>query len=128
MWREPTPHPRPLRDPPELRADAGRGPRSAARRSIYDAEQRTDRHRPPSVEPWRQLLPGPIVHPYLTTLAALATADQHRPTAAIEVGLCQCERFPDPQPRAPHHDDERTQPQPSEAAPSRAHDGDDLLH
>jgi hypothetical protein len=60
--------------------------------AVEDAEQRTDRHRLASFEPWLELLEAPVVHADLAALAALAAAHQHRATPRVEVELSQIQR------------------------------------
>jgi hypothetical protein len=54
---------------------------------------------------WLQLLPRPHVHADFAAAAALAAADEQRAAAMVEVGLAKRQRFCDPQPGAPQHDD-----------------------
>ena len=42
-------------------------------------------------------------------LLAFAVADDHSPTPRVQVGLGERQRFADPQPGAPEHDDQRAQ-------------------
>src|SRR2546423_13250463 len=79
------------------------------------------------MKPRRQLLPPPSVHPDLAPLAALAMADQDRPSVCIEIALGQSERFADPQTRAPQHDDQATEPDAIRLITGGAHHRDDLL-
>jgi hypothetical protein len=51
------------------------------------------------------VLGGPPVHANLASAAALPHADQHGAAVGIKLGLGDCERFADPQPRAPEHHD-----------------------
>jgi len=51
------------------------------------------------------MLPGPAVHSDLAPPAALPGADQDGAALSVKVGLCQRERFADPQPGSPQHDD-----------------------
>jgi len=60
----------------ELDADSGWGAWPTAGRATQDAEQRPDRHRCPDLEPRRELLPRPAVHPDLAPLAALSPPDE----------------------------------------------------
>src|SRR3954469_6877804 len=79
----------------------------APSRGAVDApEQRPERQLDPRLEPWFELLPGPVVHADLAAAAALAASDQQRSAARVEVGLGECERFADAQASAPEHDDE----------------------
>jgi hypothetical protein len=71
----------------QLCADRRRRPRSSACRSVDDAEECANRHLGSVLEPGPKLLPAPVVHPDLTSLAALAGADQDRATAGIKVAL-----------------------------------------
>lgn len=71
-----------------------------------DAEQRSHGKLGAGVEPRLQLLPGPLVHPDLTTTATLAAPHQQRPATAIEVALVEQQGLVDAQPGAPQHDDQ----------------------
>ncbi|HEY1517509.1 MAG TPA: hypothetical protein VGF91_13895 [Solirubrobacteraceae bacterium] len=46
------------------------------------------------------------IHPDLAALAAFPGPDQHSAPVAVKVGLGQGERFADPQPGTPEHDDQ----------------------
>ena len=91
------------------------------------AEQRADREPDAELLPGLELLPRPAVHPHLATLAAFAVADKHSPAASVQVGLGERERFSDPQPRSPQHDDQRAQTHAIGARARGTHHGDDLL-
>lgn len=73
--REPSSHPSTRGNLMQLGADPGRSPRSSARWTPQDAEQRADWKLGAQREPRRELLPAPPVHPNLAALAALAMAD-----------------------------------------------------
>jgi len=83
------------REPAELAAHGGAGPRPPARRAIDDAEQRPDRKLGSCVQPRPQLVPAPFVHPDLATAAAVAVADEDRSAVVVEVALGERERFLD---------------------------------
>src|SRR5215207_6002858 len=131
-WRswcggEASPHAGPVGEAAELRAGGGGRPRPASRRSADDAEQRSDRQLDARLDPGRELFEGPVVHSDLAAAAALATADEQRSAACVEVGLGERERLVDAQARAPEHDDQPAQPAAVDAVAGTAHDGDDLL-
>src|SRR5215210_1018606 len=111
----------------QFRAGGAGCPRPSACRTADDAEQRSDRQLDSGLEPWFELLPGPVVHPHLAAAAALAASDQQRSAAPVEVGLGERERLADPQASAPEHDDQAAQPAAVDALAGLAHDGDDLL-
>jgi hypothetical protein len=73
------------------------------------------------------LLPHPPVHADLAPAAALAAADEHRSTAAVEVRLAERERLMDAQPGSPEHDNERTQATAVCCVAGGSHHGDDVL-
>jgi hypothetical protein len=50
-------------------------------RAVDDAEQRSDRQLEQRLEPWRELLPGPIVHADLPAATALAAPYRQRAAA-----------------------------------------------
>jgi len=82
--------------PAQFRSGGRTGPVSAARRSVDDTEQRTDRKLDPQLEPGTKLLPGPCIHADLAAPAALAVADEQRAAAVIEIGFGEAEGFLDP--------------------------------
>src|SRR5215210_5958926 len=63
--REASPHASLAGDAAQLGAGGGGRPGPPARGAVDDAEQRTDRQFDPRLEPGRELLPGPVVHPDL---------------------------------------------------------------
>jgi hypothetical protein len=69
----------------------------------------------------------PAVHADLAALIALAVADEQRSAVGIEVGFIKRERFADPQPGAPEHNDDAAQPDTVGTISGSAHHGDDLL-
>jgi hypothetical protein len=81
--------------PAQLRSGGPTGPVPAARRSVDDAEQRTDRKLDPQLEPRAKLLPGPCIHADLAAPSALAVADEQRAAAVIEIGFGEAEGFLD---------------------------------
>jgi hypothetical protein len=111
----------------QLGANGAGSPRPSLGGSVDDAEQPPDRERLTALDPGAQLVPAPVVHADLAALAALATADQNRAGALVEVGLAKLERLRDAQPGAPEHDDQAAQPVAVGARPGLAHHGDDLL-
>jgi hypothetical protein len=54
-------------------------------------------------------------------------ADLNRAPDPIQIALGERERFADPQPGAPEHDDQPPKPDAVGAIAGGAHDGDDLL-
>jgi hypothetical protein len=74
-----------------------------------------------------ELLPGPPVDPDRSPLAALATAHENRAACPVEIALLKSERFADPLPRPPRHND-HAQLETIGAIARYAHYGDDLLH
>jgi hypothetical protein len=107
--REASPHAGGGRCAAELGA-GGRGcPRSAAGRSVDDAEQRADGKLNAELEPGLEFLPAPVVHADFAAASALAAADEQRAAALIEIGLGERERFVDAQPGSPD-DDEAAEP------------------
>ena len=86
---------------------SGRGcPRSAARRSVDDAEQRPDGKLDADFEPGLEFLPAPVVHADFASASALAASDQQRAASLIEIGLGEVECFLDAQPGSPKDDDQ----------------------
>jgi hypothetical protein len=81
----------------ELRADRGGRPRSPARRTVDDAEQRPDRQLCPCAEPRPQLLPAPLVHADLASAPSLAVADHQQSGPVVEIVLGESERLLDAQ-------------------------------
>jgi hypothetical protein len=67
----------------KLRSDPSGSARPTARRSSEHTEQRVYRKRGSEHEPRLELLPCPAVHPDLTPLTTLATADQHSAARGI---------------------------------------------
>jgi hypothetical protein len=92
-------------------ACGGGGPRPSARLAVDHAEERSDWHFDPAVEPGPELVEAPVVHADLAALAALALADQERAAARAEVWFGQGHRLADPEAGAPEHDDQRPQAQ-----------------
>src|SRR5829696_8590328 len=125
--REASPHAGLAGDASQLGARGGRRPRAPARGAVDHAEQRSDRQLYPRVQPGRELLPRPVVHPDLAAAAALAAPHEQRTATRIQVGLDERERLVDPQARPPQHDDQAAQPAAVHAVAGAAHDRDDLL-
>src|ERR687896_1400707 len=100
---------------------------ASACRAVDDAEQRTDRQRPPRLKPWQELLPAPGVHADLAPAPALAAPDHERPAALLEICLGESERFLDAQPGTPHNHDEPSQAPAVRPLTGGAHHGDDLF-
>jgi hypothetical protein len=84
---------------------------SAARRSVDHTEQRTDGELLAEILPWVKLVPRPLVHADFTTFVAFPVPDQNRSARVLKVGLCQGERFADPEAGSPEHDDQRAKAQ-----------------
>ena len=70
-------------------------PGPAARRSVDDAEQRSDGKFESALEPGLDFLPPPVVHADLASASALPAADEQRASARIEIALGQGERLLD---------------------------------
>ena len=73
------------------------------------------------------MLPSPVVHAGLASLAALAAADEQRSSPLVEVGFGECERFVKAQTGPPQDHDETAEPLAVRRVAGGAHDGDDLL-
>jgi hypothetical protein len=112
----------------QLTADQCRRARSAARRAVQHAEQRTDRELGAELEPRPELLKRPAVDPDLAPPAALTGAHNDSAAVSVKIGLGERERFADPQPRAPQHHDHPAQPDSLMVLAGGAHHRDDLLH
>ncbi len=112
MRSEPTPDPCCGCGAVQLRTHAGWTARAATRRSVQDAEERSDWEVLAQLDPWLQLLPRPAIHSDLAAFAAFALAHQDRAATWIKVSLGERERLTDPQTGTPQHDDESTQPDP----------------
>src|SRR5829696_6755284 len=108
--REASPHAGLAGDASQLGARGGRRPWASARGAADHAEQRSDWQLDPRLEPRRELLPRPVVHPDLAAAAALAAPHQQRATARVQVGLGERERLVDAQAGSPQHDDQAAQP------------------
>ncbi len=121
-------HSGPGRDNSHLCAGGSRRPRPTTGSSMDDTEQRSDRQLPSELEPRRELIPRPVVHPDFASPAALAAAHQDRAAFTVEVALGWGERLADPHSRPPQHNHQPAQANAFRASPGRAHDGDDLLH
>src|SRR5918995_2160059 len=72
-------HPGLAGDAAQFRAGGAGRPRPSTCRTVDDAEQRSDRQLDPGLEPWFELLPGPVVHPHLAAAAALAAPTSSDP-------------------------------------------------
>jgi len=116
--REPAPHSRCGGGPAQLAARGCRLPVAPGGRAVDHAEQRADREPDMELLPGLEVLPRPAVHPHLATLVAFAAADKHSPPASVQVCLGERERFADPQPRSPQHDDQRAQTHPIRPPPA----------
>ena len=104
------------------------GARPAASRAAQDAEQRADRQARTKLEPGIELLPRPTVHPDLAALdRPFRGGPESRRSRRSRSLSAQRERFADPQPGAPQHDDQPPKPDAVGLITSGAHDGDDLL-
>ena len=128
MRREPAAHPGRAGGVAQLDANPGWGAGAAAGGAPEHAEERANRQPGADREPRLELLPGPPVHPDLAALAALAAAHQHGAACPVEIALLQGERFADPQPCTPKHDDHAAQPETVGAIAGCAHHGDGFLH
>ena len=84
------------RGPAHIRSGGGAGPVTTTRRTVDDAEQRTDRKLNPALEPRMEFIPAPVVHADLAAASALAASDEQGAAAVIEVGLGEAEGFLDP--------------------------------
>jgi hypothetical protein len=127
MRREAAAHAGLHRDASQLRTHGTRRPGPAACRSVDDAEQVTHGEFGAGGGPRPQLFPAPVVHADLAALSAFAVADEQRTAAFIEVALGEVERFGDPKPRAPEHDDQAAQAVAVDARTGVAHHRNDLL-
>jgi hypothetical protein len=56
------------------------------------------------LQPGIKLLPSPLVHSDLATLATPTMADEHRSALALEVSLGECQGFADPKTGSPKND------------------------
>src|SRR5512144_1138590 len=74
------------------------GPLAATRRAGEDAEERPDGQFESALEPRLELGPSPRVHADLAAAPTLATPDEQRATALIEIGLSERQRLADAQP------------------------------
>ena len=127
VWREPAADAGRLGGVVQLHPDAGGSAWPAAGGAAQNAEQCADGQIGAELEPGIETFPTPAVHPDLAALAAFPGADQQRAPVAVKVGLGQSERFADPQPGTPEHDDHAAQPYALCAVAGGAHHGDDLL-
>jgi hypothetical protein len=93
VWREASPHPGLAGDAARLAAGGGGRPGPPSGGAVDDAEQRSDRQLDPRLEPWFELLPGPVVHADLAAPAALAPPHQQRSASCVEVGLGERQRL-----------------------------------
>lgn len=75
----------------------GRGfPASPGGRPVDHAEHGADRELAADLEPWLDLFPGPAVHSYLASLAALTTSDEYGAAVSVKVALLKGECLADP--------------------------------
>src|SRR5215207_8094592 len=102
---EASPHAGLAGDAAQLGARGGRRPWASPRGAVDHAEQRSDGQLDARLEPRRELLPRPVVHPDLAAAAALAAPHEQRTAARVKVALGERERLVDAQPGAPQHDD-----------------------
>jgi hypothetical protein len=105
VWREAASDPGRLRGGAELAADPGGRARSTPRRAAQHAEQRSDGQINAELDPGVEVLPCPAVHPDLATFAALSVPDRDRTTHPVKIAFGEGERFADPEPGTPQHDD-----------------------
>jgi hypothetical protein len=80
--------------------------------AVDHAEQRPDRHLDAVLQPGVDVFEPPVVHTDLEAPAAFAVPNEQGAPSFVDVGLGQRERFGDPQPAAPQHSDQRTDPEP----------------
>src|SRR5687768_6095436 len=78
MRCETPPNPCPNRQPAQRLPGAAGVPGLTSPRSSDDAEEGAQRERASVLEPWRQLLPTPLVHPDLAALATFAFSNDQR--------------------------------------------------
>jgi hypothetical protein len=104
-----------------------KAPSVSGGRAVDYAEKSPDGEIASDLEPWLQLIPGPAVHPDLAALPALAPPNQHRTAQTVEIRFGKVECLADPEPGAPQHHDQGTQPCTVWTVAGGAHDGDDLL-
>ena len=93
-------------DVSQLGTHSGVRPHASARWSGHDAKQRADRELGSGVKPGLELLPGPLVHPDLAAMAALAAPHEQRPAASVQVALVERQGLVNAQSGAPEHDDQ----------------------
>jgi hypothetical protein len=105
VGREPATNPGGQGGATQLAADPRGGAWPAAGRAAQHAEQRADGQGRAELQPGIEMVPGPTVHPDLAPPAAFPGANEDRAALSVKVGLGQRERFADPQPGAPQHDD-----------------------
>ncbi len=74
-------------------SDAGGRPGASLRRTVDDAQQRSEPQGDAGAKPRVDLLPRPPIHADLTSLRTLAAADEDRAALAIEITFGQRQRF-----------------------------------
>jgi hypothetical protein len=70
-------------------------PHFAARGTVDDAEELTDRQLDSQLEPGLQLFPAPCVHADVAVAPALAAMDKQRAAAVIQISFGERQRFLD---------------------------------
>jgi hypothetical protein len=93
VWREAPTDTRWRASPALVRAGGGARPRSAARGTGDDAEERPDWQVDPQLEPGPRFFPAPRVHADLAATSALAATDKQCATAVIEIGFGEAQGF-----------------------------------
>jgi hypothetical protein len=83
VWRDPSSDTSSRSDSSQLSACARGSPRTTAAGAMHHAEQRADREGGPRLEPRRQLIPRPTVHPDLATAATLTATHKNRATITV---------------------------------------------
>jgi hypothetical protein len=73
------------------------------------------------------IAPPPGIHPDLPARITLPSAHENRPPPRVEIRLDPRQRFLDPKPTTPQHDDQRSQSEPVTIGRRLAHHGDDLV-
>ena len=127
VWRKATPDAGCFGRAAQLSTYQRGSARGSARRAVQHTEQRPDRQLGAELKPRTELLKCPAVHSDFASPPALPGSHQDRAAVHIEIGLGERERFADPQPCPPEHDDHAAQPDAVSAVAGGAHNRDDLL-
>jgi hypothetical protein len=96
MRREASAHASREGGPAHIRSDGGAGPVATTRRTVDDAEQRTDRKLNPALKPRMEFIPAPVVHADLAAASPHASSHLQGAAAVIKVRLGQAEGFLNP--------------------------------